>query len=117
MVKSGNGLQINHIVRGYYSVLHQLKVFASPTNDRCAFLLLLKLLQQADCFFYALSIDIFKTLHIPTLPQAWTARAILSGVMGSTLKRLPVALKIALAIVATEGVMGGSPTTLPPKGP
>ena len=37
--------------------------------------------------------------------------------MGSSLIRFPVALKIALAMVATAGVIGGSPTTLPPKGP
>src|SRR5262245_27364835 len=77
----------------------------------------MEFLQQGDCLIYTLGIDVFKTFHGAPPPSDWVACKILSGVMGSSLIRFPVALKIALAMVATEAVMGGSPTTFPPKGP
>src|SRR5438552_5508617 len=45
------------------------------------------------------------------------ARAIFSGVIGSSVRRTPAASSMALAMAAGAGTMGGSPTPRAPNGP
>ena len=49
--------------------------------------------------------------------RAAMARAIRSGVIGSSVRRTPAASSMALAMAAGAGTMGGSPTPRAPNGP
>src|ERR1700756_3665385 len=117
-IEAGNGFQIHNIIRSHHPFLHKLQDFTAASHHDRTLFFLLEFLQQHSRLFDASDIDIFKTFHGRSLlDQTLTAWTILSGVIGNTLNLFPVALKIALATVATAAVIGGSPTTLPPNTP
>ena len=62
-IQTGNSFQVNEIVGLYDMIFHELQIFAAAADHRRAFLLLLKFLQQANCFLDAFHIDIFELIH------------------------------------------------------
>jgi hypothetical protein len=63
VVEARYRFEIDHVVRLGDVIFHQLQKLVAAADHRRALFLLMKFLQQADCFSDALGIDVFKTFH------------------------------------------------------
>src|SRR5262249_54350308 len=110
LVKAVDSFQVHEHVRRDQALLNPSQQIAPDANGRGAAPLVPRLVEQSDRLAEVPRTSVGKGFHAST-PRIW------SRVIARSLIRRPIALKMALATAATEGIMGGSPSALAPNGP